>query len=213
MTNVLFLTFSRCSWAKSEDTQLQFIFEAVRRCSRFPLGVRTTHRAYSSSRVIEIRESPGNAFGFVPVLLEVGTLPEGGMHLLTKLPTQPLKPAAFKANSREKLIKFLDTFGSTLGSTSPAAMEELRVWSQTCPADDDAANHTSMWHVPFGTKLFSSDPLPSEPAAFTELPNRALPSFNGLPMQQQRTGSSVRYRGNRNSVEASRININTGTML
>lgn len=41
-------------YSKKETTQLQFIFEAVPKCANFPLGCRTTYRAYSQDKVIEI---------------------------------------------------------------------------------------------------------------------------------------------------------------
>jgi hypothetical protein len=39
---------------KEEWTQLQFIFESVEKSTSFPLGVRTTYRAYSSDEVVEV---------------------------------------------------------------------------------------------------------------------------------------------------------------
>jgi hypothetical protein len=48
--------FSR--YAKLEHTQLQFIFEAVPISPMFPLGCKTTYRAYSCDQSIELYEDP-----------------------------------------------------------------------------------------------------------------------------------------------------------
>jgi hypothetical protein len=41
-------------FTKLLNAQLQFIFEACEPSERFPLGVKTTYRAYSSDEVIEL---------------------------------------------------------------------------------------------------------------------------------------------------------------
>jgi hypothetical protein len=44
------------SYCKKDSTQLQFVFEAVTVSNSFPLGVKTTYKAYSAEEVVEIRE-------------------------------------------------------------------------------------------------------------------------------------------------------------
>ena len=60
---------------KEEDTQLQWMFEGVEPCVYFPLGCRTSYRAYCSDSVVEfIKKDPkhcasriGRAIGLEPV--------------------------------------------------------------------------------------------------------------------------------------------------
>lgn len=168
--------------------------------------MKTSHRAYSCDQVVEIREDPTTALGFKPFLLNVGTLPEGGMHILTKLPTQPLREAPFKAGARETLEKTVDCFEATLGSTSASSLAEWHRFKGICPNDDIAANHRHMMPIPFGSRLFSSEPLPPDTRVFLPPQSGTVPTFNGQQLQQQRTGASVRHRGNR-TAEPPRINI------
>jgi hypothetical protein len=45
-------------YAKTDVTQLQFIFEAVAPSDQFPLGCKTTYRAYSCDESMEIYDDP-----------------------------------------------------------------------------------------------------------------------------------------------------------
>jgi hypothetical protein len=44
------------NYCKKDGTQLQFVFEAIAVCGNFPLGVKTTYKAYSAEQVVEIKE-------------------------------------------------------------------------------------------------------------------------------------------------------------
>ncbi len=52
--------FSR--YCKQEYTQHQFIFESVEQSEHFPLGCRTTYRAYSANEVVEIKREQNSNF-------------------------------------------------------------------------------------------------------------------------------------------------------
>ena len=52
--------FSR--YCKQEFTQHQFIFEKVEKSEHFPLGCKTSYRAYASDSVVEIKEEPNEFF-------------------------------------------------------------------------------------------------------------------------------------------------------
>lgn len=63
-------------YCKQEHTQLQFTFEAVAVSDDFPLGCKTTYRAYSENDVIEIvNDATAQHFGLKPRQLRVKTCP------------------------------------------------------------------------------------------------------------------------------------------
>ena len=62
-------------YAKEDVTQLQFIFEAVAASKFFPLGVKTTYRAYSSNKVVKIVEDISYPCKFVEKVTDVFTYP------------------------------------------------------------------------------------------------------------------------------------------
>ena len=78
----------------SQWTMLQFTFEAVDRCPMFPLGVKTTWRAYCADKVARIVEDEQSLCGFADEQLTVKTFPEAdpekgipeGAYLLKRLP-------------------------------------------------------------------------------------------------------------------------------
>jgi hypothetical protein len=52
--------FSR--YCKKDFTQHQFIFESVDKSDSFPLGCKTTYRAYAADAVVEIKQEPNEFF-------------------------------------------------------------------------------------------------------------------------------------------------------
>lgn len=170
----------------------------MERCSKFPFGVKTSHRAYSCDQVVEVREVPTSQFGFVPFNVQVGTHPEGGMCLLTKLPTGVLKAAPFRLNARQTLDKFIDVFEEEYKHTAPQAVLEWKNFQIMSPSDNESHNYPSMWRAPFGRLLFTTAALPATEEdnvrALLQVNNSGT-TFNGHPLQQQRTGDSVRRTG------------------
>jgi hypothetical protein len=51
------------SYSKTDNTKHQFCFEAIERCENFPLGVKTTYRAYSADEVVEIYQEKNGVIG------------------------------------------------------------------------------------------------------------------------------------------------------
>ncbi len=63
--------FSR--YCKQEFTQHQFIFESVEKSDYFPLGCRTTYRAYASDAVVEIKKQDNPSFPKIPMVAFLAT--------------------------------------------------------------------------------------------------------------------------------------------
>ena len=98
-------------YAKLEWTQLQWQFQKVDICSSFPLGVKTTYRAYAQDSVIEIIRDKTQQIGFSAQKCNVKWFPEAnvssnipeGMFLLSRYPVGSLKPEQFVQGSRYSL--------------------------------------------------------------------------------------------------------------
>lgn len=54
-------------YCKGEQTQHQFIMEAVPVCAEFPLGCKTTYRAYASDKVMELVKGENDKFADITV--------------------------------------------------------------------------------------------------------------------------------------------------
>ena len=97
--------YSKCAW-----TQLQWKFQAVQPCTDFPLGVKTTYRAYAQE-VNEIVSDSSKALGYAVHSCHVKWFPEAeeasgiveGMYILNKFPSDPIIAESFVPNSRELL--------------------------------------------------------------------------------------------------------------
>ncbi len=95
------LKFSR--YCKEEQTQHQFFFEQIPISDDFPLGVKTTYRAYAAENVIEIVEDLKVDVKLRAVNVRVNTYPTaesngtkvGGMYVLQEYPTSKNLPFAF----------------------------------------------------------------------------------------------------------------------
>jgi hypothetical protein len=112
---------------KEEETQLQWTFERVPASEHFPLGVKTTYRAWVQDEVIEIVKSPdppdtyeGRIVGLNAIKTHVVQYPldnpngrPDGMFLLKAFPSTTFKPRAFEEGSRADLEKTLREFTRT----------------------------------------------------------------------------------------------------
>jgi hypothetical protein len=108
-----------CSYAKEDETQLQWIFEHCDISEHFPMGVKTTYRAFAQDEVVEIVRSPfppdtfaGQCIGLKAIKTQVFDYPRDnangrpdGMFILKKLPSTPFKPREFEVGSRMELEK------------------------------------------------------------------------------------------------------------
>jgi hypothetical protein len=73
-------------YCKEDQTQLQFIFEAVTPSEDFPLGCKTTYRAFSRPQVMEIVSHAGGEMGMLARNVNVNTFPEATSdHIAGKL--------------------------------------------------------------------------------------------------------------------------------
>lgn len=166
------------SYAKKEDTQHQFIFEAVEADKFFPLGVKTTYRAYSSDEVIELTDKKYDnneeesqdldcdILQLYPRKVIVKTFPEatdqdpGGMYVLQQLPSvKSILPQGFIAGSRKAFEKTMQFIQSKFEKNAPDVVTSWKEFSKLVPTSDDAdqylAENPGALHIPFHELLFN----------------------------------------------------------
>jgi hypothetical protein len=140
------------SYAKGEKTQLQFIFEATEPNYWFPLGCRTTYRAYSADKVIEIVEGEEEISSLYPgVYLQprqciVPTFPQpavdgtypGGMHILRNWPIISELPwKAFIPKAREIFDEVMAEVRKHWAVSKPQTVRKWQEWSVGYIPDSD----------------------------------------------------------------------------
>jgi len=95
-------------YAKLQWTQLQWRFQRVPISVNFPLGVKTTYRAFCQDEVWEIIKDSEKRVGFSGRVCKVQWFPEEdkernipeGFYLLQRFPDSEIKPEAFIPDSR-----------------------------------------------------------------------------------------------------------------
>lgn len=153
---------------KEIQTQHQWRFLAVPVDDMFPLGCKTTYRAYSSDKVVEFIKQPknkcvskvGRYTGLEPVTLYCRWYPSAqcdsqrlgveGMYLLTALPSAPVQlgsillPCPFKPGSTEDMLKcILEVHKKWQGSDDcDTFVRDWVQWKESyCPLSDDALEY------------------------------------------------------------------------
>ena len=136
---------ARC-W-KEEWAQLQFTFESVEVSEAYPLGVKTTYRAYTQNSFIEIVEDErGEAVcGLIPQECIVKTHPlpgEAPLNILKKFPSADIKPAPFIVGSTELLQGVASRMMSQYADSQSGVAESWRLWSQEfAPLSDNVQDY------------------------------------------------------------------------
>ena len=163
-------------YSKLEQTQHCWRFEAVTPCSYFPIGAKTTYRAYNSSRVIAITKKGsacitrlGQLTGLEPETLYCcwypakDTIPNRdieGFYLMTKMPKdEGMIPAEFPEDSFAQIAATLREVRKTYSAHS----DERNQWDSWqrdhCPKQDETAAQyivrlPESFHVPLALCIF-----------------------------------------------------------
>jgi hypothetical protein len=139
-------------YCKEEQTQHQFIFEKVLVDENFPLGVKTTYRAYSADQVIEIIEDAAELLKLRAVNVVVKTYPTAeatgskvdGMYILQKLPDSDLKPLPFlKPEDGDKdliapIDRAIQCLRKYIGTNKPEYIDEWVEFKKFFPVDNES---------------------------------------------------------------------------
>ena len=132
---------------KTEFTQLQWKFEKVSVDANFPLGVRTTYRAFSQDSVFEIIKDKTNVVGFSPRRTKCSWFPKpsnynasGGMYLLQHFPRTDLQAAQFLPGGRKELDEVVASYKHYFHK-NVVRIQEWDDFAKLCPATDKVADY------------------------------------------------------------------------
>ena len=176
MSHCIDANFGR--YAKHKWTQLQWRFQSVTKSDNFPLGVKTTYRAYCRDEVFLINTDDTKDCTFTCQNASVRWFPQAsttapeGMYLLQSLPTGNILPEAFIPDSRKIVDDVVKKVTSTYtpGATNRANPESKRNYCHKivdewqdfarsiAPASNCAAEYcvTHPLYIPLFKELFGS---------------------------------------------------------
>ena len=165
-------------WKITKWAQLQFTVEEVDSSDEFPLGVRTTYRAFTKDTAIVLKEdkSPTALVPLEPFEVTVHShplpseeRPSGGLYVLQRLPSKPIRPAPFIIGSSKYLSEVMAKVKSQYGLNNPHIVEQWEEWCSQAPDTDDVQeyinSHPLQYRVPFHDLLFGGLELSSDPVA------------------------------------------------
>jgi hypothetical protein len=173
-------------YAKSDCTQLQFIFESVPVDPiYFPLGVKVTYRMFSEDKVILLKQTCKHDTKLEPVNIDVITYPladpskniPAGFSILKRVPTGQLQPAPFVENSTAVLKGVMKSIEKHFSVRKPSVVKEWQDWvTNVAPSSDDSGEYVLKHplEIPFAKELFGidNDDVLSPNAPFESVPAR-----------------------------------------
>jgi hypothetical protein len=196
-------------WKMTKWAQLQFTVEWVGECGEFPLGVKTTYRSHCKDKVILFEEDPDPEaiVPMEPVELHVHTLPKpsaerpsGGMYILRRLPTAPIKPGPFIQGSRDILDKALGAIAKEYTNTNPQWITAWKEWANTAPESDSVQDyittHPEKWHIPFKELLFKDQDFNDQEVSCVQRNSRVIAAHSKPKFRQMEVAECVQWRGN-----------------
>jgi hypothetical protein len=202
-------------YAKGKWTQLQFIFESCAVDAKyFPLGVKTTYRAFSEKKVVLIRQTQAHACGLEPFEVDIKTFPEAdpktgapaGFSVLKSVPTGILEPAQFVQGSKAMLDAVYLSIVRHFKITKPLVVQDWKDWiDNEAPKSDDSGEYcaTHPLQIPFENELFgiANNNLnePSTGAPYVSIPPSVI-RYRATPGIQHR--NSEKKSKTREPIEA-----------
>ena len=137
-------------WKMTKWAKLQFTIEEVQVSEEFPLGVRTTYRSHCRDKVILLEEDkdPDATVPLEPVDVTVHTHPKpcperhsGGMFILQKLPSAPLKPVPFIMGSNAYLERVMASVKKHYATTNSKWVADWEEWRAGAPTSDSSQEY------------------------------------------------------------------------
>ena len=218
-------------YCKTTRTQLQWKFECVEVCDNFPLGVKTSYRAYCADRVKEIVTDHNEKYGFRCQDVQVRCIPAAsesepaGMYLLQRIPEGEIRPETFVDNARAELDRIVSrvqhqfTPGHTRLGVPPTVnnlchgdaivAEWIDFATNIAPVTDDANEYCTLspLYIPLLKELFTCNAvvIPSHFAMCCEPPSIAQVKVLDSVKWSRR---DVAHKRNDPAIHASRKSIN-----
>jgi hypothetical protein len=204
-------------FAKEEWTQLQFTFERVGddEKDRYPMGVKSTYKAYSQDEVIEIVDDPNkeSITNLIPQLTLCPVCPsedEPPLCIMKAFPpaSRTITVDPFIAGSRAYTVACADRMERTYADQKPEVAAEWAKWrDDVAPQSDIATDHIAEhpMHIPFHDILFGS----ARGSDFEVGPRpRRDRTVNGVTVPEMRivtATSSMNHSGSKAKAKSSRL--------
>jgi len=183
-------------YAKGVNTQHQFIFESVPTSTLFPLGCKTTYRAFSSDEVVELIEDINSITGLTAVNTKVTTFPVNtidnenvvGMFFLHKFPDKLFQPVPFLTGSSEE---FQDVMFKVNAFWAKQAVHNVNDWKDfqdktPIPSSDSVLDYIDanpqQFYIPLLQELFHKIPSERESSIGFNSQNTTQQLINNLPV-------------------------------
>lgn len=207
---------------KQTDTQLQFKFEFVGRSEAFPLGVKTSYRAFCCNEVIELLEeftdNPLDS-GFRPVLTEVKWQPDHSqesLEILNDIPTADFIPHGFIKGSRNALNNTIREVESYFSKR----LEVIREWhafDSIMPKNDFATPfavehglYIPLKDILFGIQVGFDSTIDVPPI----ISKSRKQQYNDCDISKQKSTASVNHSGNKGKkVPEARISLEVSNIV
>lgn len=200
-------------FAKEEWTQSQFNFERVPVSEIYPMGVKTTYRAYCQDEYIEIVEDPKcerSICGLIPQRCEVDTRPlpnEAPLNVVMSFPFGDFSPSPFIQGSRALTETLCKKMIAQFEEQKPNVAEEWQEFLDiTSPQSDDAQEyveaHPESMRVPFCDIIFNNTGVSADTVNARVRGNRDNNGRSGGGMQTVRSTTSVLHSGNKRRADA-----------
>jgi len=201
---------------------LQFKFEFVGRSEAFPLGVKTSYRAFCCDEVIELTEvfteNPLDS-GFQPVLTEVTWQPDHrqeAFEILTDIPNGSFISHGFINGSRTALNNTIHEVEKYFSKR----LEVIREWhafDATMPNSDLATPfaikhglHIPLQDILFGVQVGFDSSIDVQPIVSKSRKQQ----YNEKDLPRQKSTASVNHKGNKGKViPKSRISLDVANNI
>eukprot|EP01031_Cornospumella_fuschlensis_P027588 gene27588-33321_t len=152
--------------AKGDSTQHSWRFEGCARSRDFPLGVKTTYKAYIQDKVVELIPDSSTEWGIAaartycrrhPVYVADAARRVEGMYILQSVPSSNLKPAAFVPGYEKEITKVMAAVRRSFGVDGANATKFIDEWEAfkiLYPSSMNSADYPHYFKIPLEKSLF-----------------------------------------------------------
>eukprot|EP01031_Cornospumella_fuschlensis_P028326 gene28326-34201_t len=152
--------------AKGDYTQHSWRFEGCARSRDFPLGVKTTYKAYMQDKVVELIPDDSTEWGIAaattycrrhPVYVADTARRVEGMYILQSVPSSNLKPAAFVPRYVNEITEVMEavrrSFGAE-GAHTTKFIDEWEAFKILYPSSMNSTDYPHYFKIPLERSLF-----------------------------------------------------------
>lgn len=195
---------------------MQFKFEFVGRCDRYPLGVKQSYRSHCCDEVVEIKETDyeeSNSLdsGFQAWLTEVSWQPAAAdppLNILQDIPLGDVLPRGFVTGSHSSMEATMRSIHSYFAKRTDV-VGAWQSFNDQLPDGDLVQPYIikNELHVPMLKELFGVKVSVDHDSNVDPVLTKHR-SYNGAPLPKQKSTCSIKHSGNlRSDVPSPRISL------